>query len=313
MTGHYVQQLLLSTLLLGSFLAMSTVRADCVAGGGSQDLGAEPSNRVATTSLDYTFSSDFSCSGFVQLLDYNRIDATLVAADFALTDNTTGESLPYALYTDEARVEPFVLGQTREFGSTTLLDILNLFSSANGSIPLYLRTSPTNLPVGIYTDVINILWEWNYCSGIGALGICLGRDSGTTNILIELQLEVVGNCVVQANDVHLGAVSFLTEAVEADMPVDVNCTRLMSYQIYVDGGDHFDGAQRNMAKGEDTIAYQIRSADKTTAIGPTLLNSQSVTGLGTTDRVNFRVSTLPTPVLPPPGVYFDNVRVIIEY
>ncbi|MFQ9621489.1 MAG: spore coat protein U domain-containing protein [Enterobacteriaceae bacterium] len=56
---------------------------------------------------------------------------------------------------------------------TTLLELLGLFNSSDGTMPLYFRTTPgANVPAGTYTDVLTITWVYRFCYvGLDLLGI----------------------------------------------------------------------------------------------------------------------------------------------
>ncbi|WP_445428903.1 spore coat protein U domain-containing protein [Alishewanella sp. HL-SH05] len=293
-------------------LASFKLHAGCTVGGNSsQNLGSFSSSQIATATLSTRFSSNFSCSGFVNLLDFSRIDATLVAASFELTSANV-DAIPYVLYTDAARTTPFVLNSTVNFGSFNLLDLLGLFGD-DGTIPIYFDTAVANVSVGTYTDSIAILWEWDYCSGIGLLGICIGRDTGSTTIIINVQLTVTGSCSIQTTDVSLGSLSYLGNVSSAILPLDINCTKQLSYQYYVDGGDNFANGQRNMVFNAEAIPYVIKTTDGNTVVGPGI--AQSIAGLGSGQVQGFQllVSTIADDRFPLPGLYRDQVRVIVEF
>ncbi|KOO57812.1 hypothetical protein WH43_11905 [Rheinheimera sp. KL1] len=293
-------------------LASFQLHAGCVVGGKSaQSLGTFPSAQIATSSLSTSFSSNFSCSGFVNLLDFSRIDATLVAANFQL-QNVNGNTIPYVLYTDAARTSPFVLNSTKNFGSFNLIDLLGLFG-ADGTIPLYLNTAVANVAVGTYTDTIAILWSWDYCSGIGLLGICIGRDTGSETILVNVQLTVSASCSVHTTDVSLGSLSYLGTVSSAILPLDINCTKQLSYQYYVDAGDNFSNGLRHMALNTNIIPYVIKTSDGSTFVGPDIDQSISGLGSGQAQGVQLLVSTIQEDRFPVPGLYRDQVRVIVKF
>lgn len=306
---NIISKLCCTTLLL--FICQKAY-ADCVVGGNSnQDLGLFSSASISTGIIETSFSSDFSCTGFVNLLDFSEIDATLVGADFQLT-SVNGDSIPYTLYTAPERTDPFTLNETVSFGSFNLLDLLGLFGD-DGTIPIYLSTSAANVGVGTYNDAISILWQWDYCSGIGLLGICLGRDNGSATVVINVQLTVTASCTIQTSDVSLGTVSHLDAVHSAILPLDINCTKQLSYQYFVDGGDNFSTSKRNMVFNGDKIAYKITTTDGNTLIGPDLAASVAGVGIGNNQAFQFLVETLIEDRFPAPGRYRDNVRVIVNF
>ncbi|GGW61752.1 spore coat protein U domain-containing protein [Alishewanella tabrizica] len=288
------------------------LQAGCtVVGNSTQNLGSFSSSQIATSTLSTRFSSNFSCSGFVNLLDYSRIDATLVAANFEL-QNANGDAIPYTLYTDAARSTPFVLNSTKEFGSFNLIDLLGLFGD-DGTIPLYFDTAVANVSAGTYSDTIAIFWRWDYCSGIGLLGICIGRDKGSETIIINVQLTVTGSCSIQTTDVSLGSLTYLGNVSSAILPLNINCTKQLSYQYYVDGGDNFANGQRNMVLNAEAIPYVIKTTDGHTAVGPSMAHSIAGLGSGQVQGFQLLVLTIAEDRFPMPGVYRDQVRVIVEF
>lgn len=287
--------------------------ADCTTSGSNfQNLGAFPSTDIASQSLDFTFSSNFACDGFVNLLDFSRIDATLVAANFQLSANN-GDAIPYVLFTDAAFSDPFLVGETVEFGSFNLLDLLGLFSNVDGSLPLYLQTLPANVAAGSYQDTIAIRWDWDYCSGVSVLFICLGRDSGSEVITLTLELTVENTCQLTSQDTAFGSVSDLSLARQAPLPVETLCTKSLSFNIYIDGGNNFSSGVRNMVNANAMIPYLIYAPDGVTSVGPTAVNSVNFMGSGNFEVLSFIAKTQATTVLPSPGVYTDTVRVILNY
>jgi spore coat protein U-like protein len=286
--------------------------AGCVVGGnGNQNLGSFSSASLSTGVVESSFSSDFGCSGFVNLLDFSKIDATLIAADFQLTASN-GDAIPYTLFTAPERSDPFTLNETVSFGSFNLLDLLGLFGD-DGTIPVYLSTGTANVGVGTYNDAVTILWEWDYCSGIGLLGICLGRDKGSASVVINIQLDVTQSCSIQTSDVSLGTVSYLGAAHSAILPLTINCTKQLSYQYYVDGGDNFNAGNRQMVFNSDSVAYNITTTDGNTQIGPDVGSSVAGLGTGNNQAYQFLVETLVEDRFPTPGLYKDQVRVIVEF
>lgn len=288
------------------------LHAGCVVGGNAtQNLGTFSSSEIATSTLSTSFSSDFSCSGFVNLIDFSRIDATLVAANFEL-QSSNGDTIPYLLYTDPARTSPFVINSTVSFGSFNLIDLLGLFGD-DGTIPIYLNTAVANVAVGTYTDTIAIFWEWDYCSGIGLLGICIGRDKGSETITVTITLDVSASCSIKTTNVSLGNVSYLGAVHSATLPLDINCTKQLSYHYYVDAGDNFANGQRNMVLNTETIPYVINTIDGNLAVGPTLVQSIAGLGSGQVQGIQLLVSTIAEDRFPMPGLYRDQVRVIVEF
>lgn len=299
--------------LVYTALFAAPVVADCRTTGSTfENLGSFTSLTISNQSIDSTFSSSFACDGFVNLLDYSRIDATLLAADFNL-ENLSGDLIPYILYTDAGYSDPFLLGETVEFGSFNLIDLLGLFSNVDGSLPLFIRTLPTNIPVGNYQDTISIRWDWDYCSGISVLFICLGRNRGSEVISITLEVTVTETCDVSSQDVNFGSVADLTTPYRSSLIAEVNCTKNLSYSFYIDGGDNYANGVRNMAQGTNQISYLLLAEDGITPVGPTINESLMFVGTGTSQSIAVTAETEIQTTLPPVGFYGDTVRVIVSF
>lgn len=308
-----MKKLLILMLTVLGCIASDRVIADCYASASSiQDLGAFSSITINSQPIDFTFSSNFTCEGFVNLIDYSQIDATLMSTNYEFS-NGLGDAIPYTLYTDAARMDPFLIGETVEFGGFNLLDLLGLFSNTDGSLPLYLTTTPANVPAGIYSDTIAVLWQWDYCSGIGVSGLCIGRDSGSEVISVTLNLTVQNACQLTSQDASFGAVISLNLVHSTLLPANVNCTKNLSYNIYIDGGDNFISGARQMSNGIQTIAYELFAPDGTTPVGPTAIASLTATGSGLNEALIFIARTTTSNSLPPVGLYSDNVRLILNY
>jgi len=210
-------------------------------------------------------------------------------------------------------LDPFLLGETMEYGSFSPVDLLGLFSSPDGSLALYVTTGLANVPAGSYTGTITIFWDWDYCTSVSVTSACLERDTGSGSTNITLKLDVSSSCDVTSHDVLLGSTFTLGAAISAPLPIDLSCTKEHTYHLYVDGGDNYDGVFRNMVRDTVPISYRILTEDSVTPIGPSVANSQSDVGTGATQALQFIVETTPTDSYPPAGIYSDTVRVIVEY
>lgn len=306
-------QFVLSLLLL---ILPIVSNANCFSSGSTeQNLGSFPSTEIQTQLINATISSSFQCDPpLVGLVTSNEIDVTLVQSAFALT-NSNGDSIPYQLFADSNRTDNFNIGETKSYGPfSDLISLLGLFSSFDGAIPIYLTLGTANPSAGQYSDTAIFQWDWQYCSGIGVTPlICLGYETGTETIAITINLEVTGDCGMGVNIVDLGQITYLGSSNQAVMNVSVRCTKDLTYQLYVDGGDYFDGTYRNLNNSGERIAYKIEDPNGVNPIGPTVLNNFTGVGNGGLQAIDLPVSTIIVDEFPQAGNYMDNVRVITVY
>lgn len=311
-----ISQLLIAILSILTLIFPNASFANCYSNGTSdQDLGAFPSTSIQTQTIDLTLSSSFQCDPpLVGLITSNEIDATLIQSAFVLA-SSNGDTIPYQLFTDANRRDAYTIGETKSYGPfTDLITLLGLFSSTDGAIPLYMTIGTSNPSPGFYSDTIIVQWDWKYCSGIGITPlICLGYDTGSEAIAITISLTVTGDCGLSVNSVDLGQITYLGNPHQTAMNVSIRCSKDLSYQVYVDGGNNFNSENRSMNSSGELIPYIITEPVTQTSIGPTIVNSYTGVGSGSVQLVDFMVSTIVENRFPAPGSYQDTVRVIAVY
>ncbi|WP_277754476.1 spore coat protein U domain-containing protein, partial [Rosenbergiella collisarenosi] len=122
----------------------------------------------------------FTCSGSIlTLFGTNTITLTFASSSHTssttprLYSSSTGSYIPYTLCGDSACSTTYSIGSSKTWRSTSLIGLLGLFNSSDGTLPLYLKTpSGINVPAGTYTDLLTLSWNYKICSIGGAIG-CL--------------------------------------------------------------------------------------------------------------------------------------------
>jgi spore coat protein U-like protein len=306
MINKTLQCLLLSVALLWSVNAFSS----CYDTGNSvQQVASLSTNALFDTPPTAQFSSSVTCDSFVNIASYSRIDATLIGSQFLL-NSASADAIPYTLYTDEALTTPFLLGDTAEFGSFNLIDLLGLFSNVDGTLPLYLRLSSANVPPGNYQDTITIQWDYDYCTSIGLLGVCLTRSTGTLIVNTTVQVEAIADCDIAAQDVDLGTQVTLSNVISSPLPIDVRCSKSMTYSVSIDRGLNAQGVQRHLSADQSLIAYNIIKPDNS---NDNQTPDYAASGSGFNQALNYRVETVMSDTLPPSGSYTDTVIISVSY
>ena len=73
-----------------------------------------------------------------------------------------------------------------------MLNLLNLLGDGTIDAPIYFKLASTGyVTPGTYTASFSIKWDWNFCNGIAALGLCVGAtDSGSKTSVVNVTLIV---------------------------------------------------------------------------------------------------------------------------
>lgn len=148
----------------------------------------------------------FSCSSYsvLALLTGNFLKATIPAGTvLKLSSATSTDQITYRLFADQAATAELTPGTETTYMNGTVLNLLNLFGNGAIDVPVYMKLASTNLVApGVYTGSFTIRWDWYFCSGIGALGLCIGTiDSGSKPATVNVTVTVVPKPLVVALDV----------------------------------------------------------------------------------------------------------------
>ncbi|MCA8293489.1 spore coat U domain-containing protein [Burkholderia sp. AU30198] len=306
---------------MAAVLAPSAAYAGCtVTPANGASFGTVTSfaalNQAQSTS---TTNSGLTCSGaLLSLLQVgDQIDATITSANGGQMTGPTGDAIPYTIFADSAYSVVLNRGQQYNWFSGALLNLLGIFGGPAASLPLYFRTSTnSNVAAGVYTDTLTINWTWNYCAGIGILGICLGRDQGSGVSTFQVTMTVTNDCTITAPDVSFGAAPTVSSFQPVSGSIALTCTKGMIYTVGLSPGNNAAGnGRRQMASGANRLQYDLFAGGGATVWGQA---SNRVAGSGPADGTS--VNTMPyvariyndqaTPLV---GTYTDSVIVDVRY
>ncbi|MBB3066510.1 Csu type fimbrial protein [Limibacillus halophilus] len=287
-------------------------RAECSVSSSTQDIGAIPSDQLQNTQVDFTLSTGFSCNVLASVGSEDRIEATLLGSTNNLAlNNGSGGSLPFALFLDSARSQPFNVNDTVAFGGS---ELLSLFSAAGGAIPIYLTTALGNVPAGSYSDSLSLRWVWDVCDLGGAGDTCVTRSSGDQVVSLTITLVVSPVCGITAAELYDFGTATLMSAVDPlNVPISIDCTLQQSYKLYLDGGDNQSGGRRRMVGAGGSVKYNIFAQDGVTPVGPKAKDSLSGLGSGFVQSFNLLAKVDASQGSLAAGLYEDRVRIVVEY
>ncbi len=123
---------------------------------------------------------------------------------------------------------------------------LGLFGGPSTNLPMFFRTvASANVAAGVYTDTITIQWVWDYCTGVGLLGVCLGKDQGSGTSSFQVTMTVTNACQVSsAPDVALGHAPIASSFTPVSQSLSVCTTDLAVYTVGLSAGQHACGESR---------------------------------------------------------------------
>lgn len=295
--------------------------ADCEVSSSTTTLGPYASSVVGVggTQQTVTSGSGFSCSGStLSIISTNTIKATIIGdtnssgSTMRLRRDTSSDYIPYSLCMDSGCGTLYNINSSYTWSSTTLLGILGLFNSSDGTMPIYIRTSVgNNVAAGTYTDTITMQWDYSLCA-LGVLGLCI-YDSGTLTSTLNLTLTITNDCeITSAPDVSFG-----TAALPADFPsinssLGVRCTSLGAYTVKLTSSHPDDANWRRMTasvNGSDYyLQYQLYRADNTAW---TENADYSGTGTGIAQSIPYTARINASQANQPAGTYSDTVTVAV--
>ncbi|HHF3122217.1 TPA: Csu type fimbrial protein [Vibrio diabolicus] len=265
---------------------------------------------------------DFST--LVSLLSGDYVSATFNSANDGRLLNAADISseLSYQIFGDPSLSQEYIFGQTYNFFEIGLLDLLGLFGT-QAEFPLYARTGAgSNLSVGTYRDQITVSWIWNYCSGIGVGGVCLGRETGNAQSLITVELEVTPDCMITAPDINFGSSPLVAGFDPVSQVISLTCTKNSAFTIGLNDGVNASGGQRRMASGSNYLEYEIYKSSSTERWGGTGSERREQSDVDTGDTIpdgitpqnfNYRAEIITSQTTPPAGTYTDSIIVDVQF
>ncbi|MFP1726519.1 spore coat protein U domain-containing protein [Lonsdalea quercina] len=311
-------------LLMMLFLGMSglsSAYAGCSSSSSSSSFGSISSFTLASTAQTVESGSGFTCSGsLLSLISTNTVTATISSTSNAsgstpqLYNASTGEYIPYSICKDSGCSATYPIGDTIKWSSTTLLGLLGLFNSSDGTLPIYLRTSTgANVAAGTYTDNITLSWYYKICF-VGVLGIC-AYTTGTDTSVVPVSMVVTNDCYIDsAPDVNFGTQALPSSFSTISNALSVRCTRNATYTVGLSSLNAGSGNWRQMnalINGSTySLQYQFYRSDGTVW---TSENHYGATGTGDSQNISYTAKINPNQSNVPAGAYSDTVTVTVTY
>lgn len=309
-----------------------SIWADCSTSNTSGSLGSVPSTQTDQV-YQTRVAGGLSCTGAIlQLLGSDTVNATLTGTrnNFALT-NANGDRLPYRIYGNANFNEPLSVNSQYSFIDFYVLNLAGLFGGPDNNVPLFIRTRPTRqLSAGTYRDTIRLRWNYSVCTGLGALGICLGRSRGNAIIALELTMTITPDCLIDAPDVNFGSAPLVSGFSELSQSISLFCTKGSSFQVGLSAGSNARGNERYMASSSgELLRYWILKPDGTpwrdvgSGQARSHLNANLNPGPGLgggpgangslAQGFNYRAVIDPDQTTPSPGTYIDQVIITVQF
>jgi spore coat protein U-like protein len=310
-------------MLIALALMASQAQALCSGNATSpMGFGSISSVLVRTTAQSSsTTNAGVSCTGSLLsvLASNDHFYATITSTKTGLV-GPTGDIITYNLYATNNTSATYLItrGMQYDFARNGILDLLGLFGSTTPkSVPIYASTlTGSNVAAGVYTETLSIAWNWNYCSGIGALGVCLGRDIGSYTASLVVSLTVNNDCTITAPNISFGSAPVVAAFSTVSQTLNLSCTKGSAYTVGLDAGQNASGGRRRMVSSGNYLAYDIFKSAGTTVWGSVGAARRSSTdaeinpgnGLGTGSQVfNYNAKVYTDQTTPPAGTYLDNV------
>ncbi|MFK3793953.1 MAG: Csu type fimbrial protein [Pseudomonas piscis] len=316
--GRWGLGLLAWLLALPALALCSTVSTTPAAFGTVSSILVRTTSQPASTT-----NAGLRCTGSLLslLVTTDHFYATITSSTSGMV-GPTGDVINYTLYANNSTSYPITRGVAFDFARNSIIDLLGLLGSPTvaKTVPIYLGTvTGSNVAAGVYTENLSIFWSWNYCSGIGALGICLGRDVGSGTQSLTVNMTVSNDCVITAPNISFGSAPVISAfATVSGQTINLACTKGSAYTVGLSDGQNpiSVGGRRRMVSGGNFLAYDIFKSAGTTRWGSVGSARRSSTdaevnpgnGLGTGSQVfNYNARIYTDQSTPPAGTYLDNV------
>ncbi|WP_207869312.1 spore coat U domain-containing protein [Pseudomonas sp. 51_B] len=320
-----MKRLLCSLLVL---LPMGSAWALCASVAATPAaFGSVNSTLVRTTVQNASSTnSGLQCTGSLLTLlsSGDHFYATITSATNGLV-GPTGDVIPYTLYADNSTSYPITRGVAFDFARNGILDLLGLLNGTTPkAVPLYMKTQiGSNVAAGVYQETLTVAWSWNYCSGIGALGVCLGRDIGNGTQTMTVSLTVTNDCQITTPAINFASAPVVAGFANVSQSLSLSCTRGSAYTVGLNDGENTSGGRRRMKSAAGNfLAYDIfksAGAVRWGSLGTARRSSSDAdvnpgNGTGTGSQVfNYNARVYTDQATPPAGSYLDNVILDVAF
>ncbi|KRP49524.1 Csu type fimbrial protein [Pseudomonas poae] len=309
---------------LGLLCSGQAMAACSVAASVPASFGSISSMTVRTAAqASSTTSAGLSCtSALISLLvPSDHFYATITSASSGMV-GPTGDVIGYTIYGTNTASFPIARNTQFDFGGTGgIAQLIGLIAGpGTKTVPLYLGSiTGSNVAAGLYSETLNIAWNWNYCSGVGFGGICLGRDIGNGSATLTVSMTVTNDCQITAPPILFGSAPVVSGfTAVTGQTINIACTKGSAYTVGLSDGQNAVsvGGRRRMVSGTNYLAYDIFKSAGTTrwgSVGAARRASSTAevnpgNGLGIGSQVyNYNARIYTDQTTPPAGVYVDNV------
>lgn len=312
----------LGLLLAGPAWGLCSVVATAPA-----SFGLVNSTLVRTTvQSGSTTNAGLQCTGSLLslLTSGDHFYATITSATTGLV-GPTGDVIPYTLYGDNTLSFPITRGVVFDFARGGILDLLGLLNGTTPkTVPIFLKTTVgANVAAGVYRETLNIAWSWNYCSGIGLGAICLGRDIGSGNQTIQVNLTVTNDCQITTPNITFNSAPVVSGFGTVSQSINVSCTKGSNYTVGLDDGQNAAAGRRRMKspannylaydifKGAGSVRWGVLTSARR-ASSDAEVNPGAGTGIGS-QVFNYNAKVYTDQATPPAASYSDSVILDVQF
>ncbi|WP_337957813.1 spore coat U domain-containing protein [Pectobacterium polonicum] len=293
--------------------------ADCSTPPSSTTLGPYGSSVVGANGTPQIVQSGsgFRCTGAIlNIGGQNSITATIQndsnpsGTTMRMRRGTSTDYVPYTLCMDSGCAVTYGIGSSYTWTQSPLLDLLGLFNTPDGTVPIFIRTSiDNNVAAGVYTDTITIKWDYRLCI-VGVLA-CLAYDAGTKISTLNITMNITNDCqITSAPNVSFGIAAFPADFAAVNSSLGVRCTLLGAYTVKLVSTHPDDANWRRMTATvggtPNYLQYQFYRAGNTAW---TETNDYSGTGTGITQSIPYTARINASQASKPEGAYKDTVTI----
>ncbi|MFJ5377533.1 spore coat U domain-containing protein [Pectobacterium sp. CHL-2024] len=298
--------------------------ADCtIASPSNTTLGPYASSVVGVNGTPQVVASGsgFRCTGSILSLNStNTITATIQSdsnpsgSTMRMRRGTSTDYVPYNLCMDSGCGTLYNINSTYTWSQTTFLGVLGLFNSADGSMPVYIRTSiGNNVAAGTYTDIVTIKWDYRLCSlGATVLGVtvCV-YEEGTRISTLNITMNITNDCqITSAPNISFGVAAFPADFAAVNNSLGVRCTLLGAYTVKLVSTHPDDTNWRRMTATVGGTPYYLQyQLYRTGNVAWTETNDYSGTGTGITQSIPYTAQINASQASKPEGAYKDTVTI----
>ncbi|QGN38668.1 spore coat U domain-containing protein [Klebsiella oxytoca] len=314
--------LLFAALFLLAHSASSL--ADCSIKASSPNFGSVDSFTLNTVAQGVNAGAGFTCTKpLISVAATNTVTANIISASNAngnslrlLGDN--GVYIPYNICKDSSCGILYGVNSSIPWSSTSLLDLLGLFNSTDGTLPLYFRIPPgSNVPAGTYTDQVSIRWDYHLCYA-GVANICIWVDSNPNSPLIStvnVTLKVTNSCYIDsAPDVAFTPAAIPANFNDLNGKFSIRCTQNAAYTVNLASDNASNGNWRQLISTINSQNYFLQyQFFQSNGSAWTQANNLSLSGTGASQDVNYTLKINTAQPNQPAGSYSDNVKVTVTY